>query len=112
MKTLDNLGDLPERQDCVCPSGIAISEGDEYRPLTWQEAYERERDRGYALGDLVTLLLDLDRCEHGRHEGDHCSACKGPSHGNPRVNPDRIIGYTLDAKPIRVPKRGEEWGQA
>lgn len=27
------------------------------------------------------LVADLDRCEHGRHEGDVCSGCGGPSHG-------------------------------
>lgn len=35
---------------------------------------------------MATIVSDLDRCEHGRHEGDVCSSCGGPSKGNPCVN--------------------------
>lgn len=54
----------------------------------------------------VTLLSDLDRCEHGRHVGDVCggsSGCNGPSHGNPFLEPGQRIGTTLSAQPIIIP---------
>lgn len=73
------------------------------------------------------LVLDLDRCEHGRHEGDPCSGesgCNGPSKGNPLIAaesylaeqrledrfgfgkvPPRLIGFGLDGVPICIPER-------
>ena len=49
---------------------------------------------------------DLDRCEHGRHEGDVCTfpngGCGGVSHGNPHMDEHRVIGYMLDGRPIIV----------
>lgn len=79
------------------------------------------------------LVLDLDRCEHGRHEGDVCGSCGGPSKGNPLwafndgeydgdglgtwdrlldrfgvrgdCIPDRLIGFGLDGVPICIPER-------
>lgn len=41
------------------------------------------------------ILNDLDRCEHGRHEGDYCASCGGPSKGNPKFREGETIGYTL-----------------
>lgn len=71
------------------------------------------------------LVNDLDRCEHGRHEGDVCSGvtgCNGPSLGNPlhdskrgrgdqRIwdrldcRPHRLVGFTISAEPIIDPGR-------
>lgn len=83
--------------------------------LTWEEAaayYEAERNR---VVELASILQDLDRCEHGRHEGDDCNGCEGPSVGNPcmvtrkYVEPlvERMIGYDLSGRPIVVPKPDE-----
>lgn len=56
------------------------------------------------------VLLDMDRCEHGRHHVDPCSECPdGMSSGNPHLRPGQVIGYGLDGVPIVVPpwhKRG------
>lgn len=55
------------------------------RRVTWQEAYERERDQVQRLQSFETFVRDLDRCQHGRHEGDTCTferGCGGPSKGN------------------------------
>lgn len=64
---------------------------------------------------LAQVLTDLDRCEHGRHEGDPCSGaggCDGPSRGNPilgtatrrqRSTLPRQVGYSMDGTPIVVP---------
>lgn len=56
------------------------------------------------------LLMDLDRCEHGRHEGDPCAGgCPGGySLGNPYMgdgaDDDRQIGFDLVGNPIRIPR--------
>lgn len=64
---------------------------------------------------LETLVSDLDRCPHGRHEGDTCSwgpgdgafdgHCPGGvSLGNPLLPPGRIIGVDYSRSfMIRVP---------
>lgn len=83
------------------------------RILTWKErARELQQllDRDRRLADI---LGDLDRCEHGRHEGDPCDGCAGPSLGNPAAfgpvvakasgHPERTIGFTGDGLPIVVP---------
>lgn len=46
---------------------------------------EREglRLRVGLLNDFAVLVSDLDRCPHGRHKGDVCGGCNGPSLGNP-----------------------------
>lgn len=62
--------------------------------------------------DWQLLVFDLDRCEHGRHEGDWCSGCNGPSLGNPfmggsrRVEPFscRQIGFNISGDPIAIPE--------
>lgn len=54
---------------------------------------------------LVNVLVDLDRCEHGRHEGDDCGSCGGRSHGNPNVGADRVIGYGRLGQPMFLPHR-------
>ncbi|WP_435218370.1 hypothetical protein [Streptomyces sp. bgisy034] len=54
---------------------------------------------------LVAVLADLDRCEHGRHEGDACGSCGGTSLGNPLITRDRVIGYSHLGTPIVLPAR-------
>lgn len=81
------------------------------RRLTWREATEHHRDVTVRQGALLNVLHDLDRCQHGRHEGDDCSGCGGPSRGNPCADNRglyavRQIGYTLAGTPICVPERG------
>lgn len=58
--------------------------------------------------DLVKVLMDLDRCQHGRHQGDACGpadACTGISAGNPHLRPGQVIGYGLRGDPIVMPDR-------
>jgi hypothetical protein len=58
--------------------------------------------------ELVKLLADLDRCQHGRHEGDACGpadACTGTSAGNPHLRPGQVIGYGLRGDQIVMPDR-------
>jgi len=78
--------------------------------LTWHEAAGYWEKSARDAARLASILSDLDRCEHGRHEGDVCGGergCNGPSHGNPLTHgPFRQIGYDLSGRPVVVPDRG------
>ncbi|MGC4925596.1 hypothetical protein [Streptomyces sp. DT117] len=53
-----------------------------------------------------TILGDLDRCQHGRHQGDACGPaddCTGISAGNPHLRPGAVIGYGLRRDVIVMP---------
>lgn len=65
---------------------------------------------------LAAVLADLDRCPHGRHQGDACAGWRGPgpydggcqggrSLGNPYLIPGALIGYGIGGEedPIVVP---------
>lgn len=56
-------------------------------------------------GRLAAVLLDLDRCAHGRHQGDVCADCNGPSRGNHHMPPGHVIGYDRHGESIVVPER-------
>lgn len=62
---------------------------------TWQQLYEREHKARLELQDYRTMLSDLDRNEHGRHEGDIDGAA--PSQGNPHLKTGDVLGYSLGA---------------
>ncbi|HUR18866.1 MAG TPA: hypothetical protein VMZ51_08035 [Acidimicrobiales bacterium] len=97
----------------VCPCGrTRVSHGD--RVLTLIERLWHSEKLRRRSDDLVAVLRDLDRCEHGRHEGDVCggeSGCNGPSKGNP-IAQDRVIGFGLSRGPIRIPERGKGYDAA
>lgn len=91
--------------------------------LTWRQLRDRERGELSELRAWGLMINNLDRCEHGRHEGDVCGGCNGPSEGNPlwqvledsprldsrfrhpKHTPDRLIGFGMDGVPICVPPR-------
>lgn len=54
---------------------------------------------------FIEILTDLDRCMHGRHQGDDCGSCGPWSHGNPHLKTGTVIGYGLRADPIVMPDR-------
>jgi hypothetical protein len=56
-------------------------------------------------GVWAALAADLDRCMHGRHEGDDCGSCGGRSSGNPHLAPGSVIGYGLRDDFIVMPGR-------
>lgn len=57
-------------------------------------------------GKWAALVADLDRCQHGRHEGDPCVGCDGgKSTGNPHMEPGQTIGYSADGTAIMVPEQ-------
>lgn len=60
-----------------------------------------------------TVLSDLNRCEHGRHQGDSCNSCNGESEygpvslGNRFLADGQRIGTQLaGAAPIVAPVKG------
>lgn len=57
---------------------------------------------------LAAVLADLDRCRHGRHQGDPCGPaddCDGTSAGNPWLRPGMVIGHGLRGDEIVMPDR-------
>ena len=58
--------------------------------------------------ELASVLSDLDRCAHGRHEGDTCADCGGPSKGNHHLPTGTVIGYDVHAQPIVTPGREDK----
>jgi hypothetical protein len=75
------------------------------RRLTWRELAEHTAQLGEQYRDWAIICADLDRCEHGRHEGDACFGCGGTSKGNPLLLGTRQIGFTMDGHKIVVPHR-------
>lgn len=71
---------------------------------------EQARER-WALR-LVGILADLDRCPHGRHEGDACGSCGGLSTGNPHLGPGRTLGYGVYGTSIVLPARDDKTNPA
>lgn len=56
-------------------------------------------------GVWAALAADLDRCMHGRHEGDDCGSCGGRSRGNHHLRTGTVIGYGLRGDHIVMPGR-------
>lgn len=90
----------------VCRCGRDYQMDGTGRKVPPLEQLRRLRVETQQLQGLTRVLGDLDRCEHGRHEGDVCTACGGPSHGNQFLS-DRRVGTNLSAQPLRVPARGK-----
>jgi len=58
---------------------------------------------------FMQILLDLDRCEHGRHQGDECRGCHGPSVGNDLILEGEAIGYGHDGGLIVRPAHADKF---
>jgi hypothetical protein len=56
-------------------------------------------------GPWAALVADLDRCRHGRHQGDDCADCGGRSIGNTRFEPGQPIAFDRYGRDIVVPDR-------
>lgn len=76
---------------------------------------ERLVEENRKLMKWALMVSDLDRCEHGRHEGDTCFDCTGDvSVGNTLLPPGTVIGHDISGRPYTVPERRkrhdpEEW---
>ena len=56
-------------------------------------------------GPWAQLVADLDRCRHGRHDGDDCADCGNRSLGNPNLPRGHVIGYDRYGDRIVMPSR-------
>lgn len=64
------------------------------------------RDSRSSDGAWAALVADLDRCEHGRHQGDDCGgSCGYRSKGNPHLPTGALLGYGLRGDRIVMPSR-------
>lgn len=77
---------------------------------------EDAKEARWRLNKFSAILSDLDRCRHGRHEGDGCFSCPdGISAGNPITHSDQPLGWDISAREIRYPGRDRKhdpdaWG--
>lgn len=56
-----------------------------------------------------SIVHNLNRCEHGRHQGDACFDCpEGISHGNPILPVGTVIGYNHGGDEMVIPER-DHW---
>jgi len=86
-------------------AGPVDEESDRPRPICSCPGHDEQH---WTLTALAQLLRDLDRCDHGRHEGDSCFDCpQGTSTGNPRMPVGQRIGTTVHGRAIVMPPRGE-----
>lgn len=74
---------------------------------TWREMVEELRLEVQALAPFRRMVADLDRNEHGRHEGDvDAGDPTGVSHGNPRLQTGDVLGYDIGGRSYVMPERG------
>jgi len=58
---------------------------------------------------LGRILMELDRCPHGRHQDDPCYGCpEGISAGNPHMRTNEVIGYNRSGGTYVMPGRNEK----
>lgn len=73
--------------------------------FTWQQLYEHEHALRLKADEWGILVSDLDRCVHGRHQGDVCSSCGGPSVGNELLPVGTVVGHDLGGHAYVAPPR-------
>lgn len=109
-KTKDEGSSSPGQMNGVRPKVAWIDEvqsfgaSGELQPLASAEnLVPGEED--FSVEDLGRVLLDLDRCQHGRHAKDNCYGCPGEwSTGNLVLPPGTLVGHDLYGGEIRVPE--------
>jgi hypothetical protein len=75
--------------------------------MTWRELCEAQETELIKLRKFQQIVSDLDRNEHGRHEGDiDTFDPTGISNGNPKFCTGEVIAYSLGGKPYIMPARG------
>jgi hypothetical protein len=81
--------------------------GGHLEPIKWREVALESAQEVKRLRGFQQIIADLDRNEHGRHEGDiDCGDRSGISQGNPRLWSDRVIGYDISGRPYIMPEQG------
>lgn len=84
-------------------------EGGYWQPQTWQQIAAERAGRIAELERWRTMVADLDRNEHGRHEGDaDVGDPTGVSQGNPLLPAGTVLGYSLGGSwQYVMPERGQ-----
>lgn len=74
--------------------------------LTWRELCERQSEEIRRLNRFAKMIADLDRNDHGRHEGDADGF--GISDGNPYIREGETFAYSIHGThEYRMPPRGQ-----
>lgn len=96
----------PPIDDVYSDTSVFDSETGDMRRLTWRELADERRKEVNRLSRFATMVGDLDRNEHGRHEGDVDG--NDVSDGNPHIRPGETFAYSLHgAVEYRMPERGQ-----
>ena len=107
--TPDDLDSLPGRVEDAIYSPDSVLVNGQWRRQTWQQLAEERDAEITRLRKFERLVLDLDRNEGGRHEGDaDVGDPSGVSQGNFRgIRTGDVIGHSLGGHPYRMPERGK-----
>lgn len=80
--------------------------GDSNTPLTWRELYLMKSEENTVLQAFQRIVVDLDRNENGRHEGDvDVGDPSGVSQGNPNIQTGQTFAYDISGRPYVMPER-------
>jgi hypothetical protein len=81
-------------------------DGGYFVAVSWKEIAQEQAKEIERLQQFQTMISDLDRNEHGRHEGDiDAFDHTGISRGNPNLRTGAIIGYDISGRPYVMPPR-------
>ena len=76
-------------------------------PMTWRDLAQQRYIEIQELQAFQQIVVDLDRNENGRHEGDaDIGTPGGISRGNPLIRPGEVLGYAVGGRPYVMPPRG------
>lgn len=78
--------------------------------LKWRELYELERKSRLEADRWRTIVADLHRNPHGRHEGDSDSGDpSGRSQGNPNFRAGDTFGWDIGGRAYIYPPAAERY---
>jgi len=73
----------------------------------WRNKADTMEIRAIRAARILSIVSDLDRCPHGRHEQDNCSMCQAEGYewnqGNLYLTPGTRVGTDLSGDPIVYP---------
>lgn len=103
----------PKDQDIYSDQSKWISDpgdpdGGYFLQMTWKEVAEDRQEEILRLQEFQKIVVDLDRNENGRHEGDYdVGDPTGVSQGNPKLKTGDILGYDISGRPYVMPERAK-----
>jgi hypothetical protein len=94
-------------QSALIPGEDGVST---WQRIPWRQLAEERAEEIARLRKFEGLVLDLDRNENGRHEGDaDVGDPTGVSQGNPLMHAGDVIGYRLGGHPYVMPERSQRY---